>query len=1167
MGMVVPLAWLALGMTVPLTGTVVDGQGRPVAGASVWLADTIATREGPDVLAGAETDEQGRFRLDRADDLAGRGAIWSPTLWAYKPGARVASVEFKRKVPAADEPVKLVLGPPASTTLRILRADGQPAMGARAKPVPISLKAPRPPDKLLDRLAVTADAEGRVTLEGFDPAELQGADVAVEGQVDQFLPIDADEGTVTIRATGRLKVRVVADDPKAVQGWKVTVTIRPAEAGYRGPYATQWADEVTGADGRADYPPLVYGSLFWNIEPPAGSDYLAAKLPSQRIAAGATAEVEIPIRRGVRVEGILLEEPGGAPIAGVKVDVDTLVGGSRGVRHVSTDSQGRFSKVIPPGRARFRFSPFDMPKNYFLSPDIQHWADFEVREGEARHTFDPPRLRKAAVVRGRVVDAGGAPVAGANVSYTWASPEFGRNPNTNRADADARGEFDLGGIAPGAEVRVAATLGPVADSEPVVVPSAGEGGPITLQLRTRPTLAIAGRVLGEDGRPLPDLPIRVKLRDSSRGFGSESDFDFEGASEVRTGPDGRFRTPERLPEGHDYSVEVRQAGFDPSASRWAVAPSREVPDLIVRRSVGRGERAGRVVDSAGRPIAGVEVFQSGDGPKRNRGTTDADGRFRVRGVPQTPAILFASKDGYRFLGRRVDPGDREVEFALRRLDEPPSAPLRPAEAAVPRDEERAIARALIADARREPLDWDSQWRREIPKILAMIDPDRALAMVEDQVIAADADLLAAIALGRSEEDPRKVLELFDSIDAPYLIAEAGLALSSRIGPKGPAEVRRGLLERAERAGRQVVEAGHSAGLLARIADRWFDLGDPDRGAKLAREAQALAARPRDQPSTDPGDELALALARVDLPSALKLVDGRDSQQSGRLDYRRVGIAARIGGTQPAEARRLIGQIEPDYARSTARREVAVRLAAKDLAAARSFAAEDRDPIFQALLPAIAAQGRADADPDGARALLLEAVERLAAAEVRDYERSPAPGASPAVALARLLPLACRLDPDRAPSYFWLALSRRSPLSAQPEPRTIMPWHRQHYVELAELASLAARFDRRAAEVVFAPVSARLVGLHDDHWGLGNEGPALFRAAGAYDARVARRLLDALPADPPRPDPNRPHPGNRQTSKAQSRTALAEALALPPGRRLRKPSEFVSRDFWLEAIDD
>ena len=124
--------------------------------------------------------------------------------------------------------------------------------------------------------------------------------------------------------------------------------------------------------------------------------------------------------------------------------------------------------------------------------------------------------------------------------------------------------------------------------------------------------------------------------------------------------------------------------------------------MTLRRAIVMHAVAGRVIDSAGKPVAGAEVFQSGDGPRKTRGTTDADGRFRVPGVPDTPAFLFVAKEGYHFLGRRVEPADRSVEFALRRLDEPPAAPLRSAASPVTRDEERAIARTLLAEARKNP---------------------------------------------------------------------------------------------------------------------------------------------------------------------------------------------------------------------------------------------------------------------------------------------------------------------------------------------------------------------------------------------------------------------------------------------------------------------------------
>src|SRR4051794_33897406 len=102
MSLLMPVVWMALGATVPLTGTVEDPGGKPVEGATVWLADAYRKAAGEDILAKAETDAQGRFRLDRDEGLAGRGASWSPTLWAYRPGSRIGFVTFKGRLPGPD---------------------------------------------------------------------------------------------------------------------------------------------------------------------------------------------------------------------------------------------------------------------------------------------------------------------------------------------------------------------------------------------------------------------------------------------------------------------------------------------------------------------------------------------------------------------------------------------------------------------------------------------------------------------------------------------------------------------------------------------------------------------------------------------------------------------------------------------------------------------------------------------------------------------------------------------------------------------------------------------------------------------------------------------------------------------------------------------------------
>ena len=69
---------------------------------------------------------------------------------------------------------------------------------------------------------------------------------------------------------------------------------------------------------------------------------------------------------------------------------------------------------------------------------------------------------------------------------------------------------------------------------------------------------------------------------------------------------------------------------------------------------------GRVVDSQGKPLEDVEVFQSGDGPERTTTRTSADGRFVLGGFREGPVFLFARREGFRFFGRLIKPGEDEV---------------------------------------------------------------------------------------------------------------------------------------------------------------------------------------------------------------------------------------------------------------------------------------------------------------------------------------------------------------------------------------------------------------------------------------------------------------------------------------------------------------------------
>ena len=162
---------------------------------------------------------------------------------------------------------------------------------------------------------------------------------------------------------------------------------------------------------------------------------------------------------------------------------------------------------------------------------------------------------------------------------------------------------------------------------------------------------------------------------------------------LRTAADGSFRTPENLLVGSSYQVVIRASGFEPILSKW-ITIGEQPPLLLPMLQRPLRTIRGRVVDRQGKPLANVEVFQSGDGPERTATKTDGDGRFALGGFREGPVFLFAP-EGFRFFGRLIKPGEEEIAVELIRVGERPAPELHTLPEPIPREESRALTRRLI----------------------------------------------------------------------------------------------------------------------------------------------------------------------------------------------------------------------------------------------------------------------------------------------------------------------------------------------------------------------------------------------------------------------------------------------------------------------------------------
>ena len=94
-----------------------------------------------------------------------------------------------------------------------------------------------------------------------------------------------------------------------------------------------------------------------------------------------------------------------------------------------------------------------------------------------------------------------------------------------------------------------------------------------------------------------------------------------------------------------------------------------------------------MIDRQGKPVPNVKAFHSGDGPAQTA-VTDADGRFRLNGIPAGTVFVFARSDGFRFHGQLLKAGDREITVVLSRTGEHPERELERLPERVPIDESR-----------------------------------------------------------------------------------------------------------------------------------------------------------------------------------------------------------------------------------------------------------------------------------------------------------------------------------------------------------------------------------------------------------------------------------------------------------------------------------------------
>ncbi len=637
-------------------------------------------------------------------------------------------------------------------------------------------------------------------------------------------------------------------------------------------------------------------------------------------------------------------------------------------------------------------------------------------------------------------------------------------------------------------VAVQLTAALIGTQDFLLVEQPGRGSePAVITIELSGTGKIAGRIIDQNGKGASGRLIEI-WRKGGAEWAPNSLVGFEGGP-VRSGADGSFETPEKLLIGSTYRLDVRESGKDPISSDWITIreKTRTLAPLVLGalRSV-----RGRVFDRQGRPVAGAQVFQSGDGPERTKTETDAEGKFALGGFQAGPAFVFVRAGGFRFEGRLIAPGEDEFRVQLTHSNERPAIVPRMLPDAIPLAESRALALRLMEPCwKAAAQSGDDAARFRI--LFAMVPANPAGVLEKLAPLKFQDEKMRFVVLKRIVVE-LAALDVEDAAAVAETIADAGtrawgfLQIADRL-PDDDSKRKAAFLERSLQQAKVTADPSERMLGLAEVAERLFERGEIERAKSLFAEGLSIAKELIDQKDFNRA-LFAARLARVDLPAALQIAKNfaGDEQESRVLG----NIAFHIAAENPSEAGRLWTQTAR-MSRRGLDAEICWKLAGVDPAAAlrvlEGMPWIDQKPgVFINL--ALGAKARNEAAAQRAIEKGVAGLDKILRERPERYT----------MIAGSLLPAIERIDPALVPEMLWRDVASRPPAVDPRVGRGYSP---------TGLVAMLAWYDREVAAAVFEPTRKQIE--HTDPAELANWRYE-FLAWSMFDPRAAAERLEQTP---------------------------------------------------------
>lgn len=498
------------------------------------------------------------------------------------------------RVSAASEP--LIMRMKTGTTLRFVitaQGSGAPIAGAHLR--------------VDGERSIDTDATGTAEVRGLGTG-FHHVEIAADGWAPAAISmrLDTQAGGVrelpVVLSHGAALAGVVVD-PAGKPVAKARVSIERREPDRFG------ASADTGADGSWRFACVAPGAYHvsaaaWGFPPSASTTVV---LDGAHDVTG----VVLALRRGTEVSAIVVDE-GGAPVGDAQV---VLVVHGIGTMELSADPRGRFVYRGLPPRPAWLFARSGTKASSVMQLD------------GARGAADVRLTLVDAMIAGTVVDTSGTPIARASVRAKSADDGI---PGRDFGLADSSGRFELGPLPAGAYRVFAEWPGTEADNHNL---RAVEVTATSGQRDVRVVLAAPGAITGVvlvAGRPARHVAVGLQ----------QGSYDIFHNALIVNSDDGSFARP-AVPAG-TWSVAIAGEDFELHIARDVTVEPNKTTDLGTIELPLAPRVHGRVVDSAGRPVAGARVamglhvlHDGRRGPLRDAlaggrvAISDEDGRFEL----------------------------------------------------------------------------------------------------------------------------------------------------------------------------------------------------------------------------------------------------------------------------------------------------------------------------------------------------------------------------------------------------------------------------------------------------------------------------------------------------------------------------------------------------------